>query len=166
MTKKSIRSISALVMVAMFLVLAAPVMAEETPTPTPTPVASPAPTPAPSQKLIDGLACMKAAVATRETSVISAWDTGSASIKTALTTRKDALNSAWSITNRKDRNVALIKAWKDFRNSTKSAKTAFNKSRNTAWKQFNADRSVCKAKYGASNTTALDYGSVGSDLSL
>jgi hypothetical protein len=167
MITKSIKSFSALLMVAMFLATSAPVMAEEGVAQSPAPVVTPKPTPAPSQKLIDGLACMKAAVDKREGAVIAAWDTGSASIKTSLTTRQAALNVAWGITIRKDRNVALIKAWRDFGVSARAAKKTFNSSRYSAWKQFNTDGKACKAKYGASNTTSLDVGGNSySDLAL
>lgn len=162
----TIKSISALLMVSLFLVLAAPVMAEDnqTPTPTPTPTSTPAPSTNPN--LVPGLACMKTAVVTRDNYIISAWGTASASITAAYAARRDALSAAWGITVRKDRNAALVKAWKDFRSSTKSAKNTFNTARNTAWKQFNTDGKACKKQYGASNTTAQDYGTKGSDMSL
>lgn len=154
-----IKSISALLMVSLFLVLAMPVMAQTNPTPTPIPSINP--------NLVSGLACMQTAVVARDNAIIAAWGTVSASITAAFTARRDALNLAWGITVKKDRNAALVKAWKDFRTSTKIAKSTFNTARNAAWKKFNTDGKACKTQYGASNTTSLDVGgNTGSDMSL
>jgi len=76
------------------------------------------------------------------------------------------LNTAWGITARKDRYAALVKAWRDFRSSVRSAKNIFNNARYAAWKQFNADGASCRTQYGASNTTAQDYGTKGIDMGL
>jgi hypothetical protein len=90
-------------------------------------------------------ACMSSAVDKRDTAVVTAFDTFSASLKTALTTRKDALKAGWSQTSTDARKSALKAAWQTFQQSQKSAREAFRKSKQAAWKQFKTDAKTCKA---------------------
>lgn len=90
-------------------------------------------------------ACMSAAVDKRETAIITAFDTFSASMKTALTARKDALKTGWTQTTTDTRKSSLKTAWQAFQQSQKSARETFRKSRQAAWKQFRTDAKTCKA---------------------
>lgn len=105
--------------------------------------------------------CMSSAVDKRETAVITAFDTFSASMKTALTTRKDALKAGWMQSTTDGRRSALKTAWQAFQQSQNSARGTFRKSKQAAWKQYKVDAKACKA-----NTADEGSAAEGSDVSL
>jgi hypothetical protein len=80
--------------------------------------------------------CMSAAIDTRETALMTAWDELSTSIKTGLTDRKSALSAAWALTDLKARNAGIVAAWKEWRTDKKAAHTEFRKDRKSAWEAF------------------------------
>lgn len=89
------------------------------------------------------LACVKAAVDVRETSLIAILDSFYSAMKTAFETRKTELLAAWSITDGKERRKARNAAWKKF---TKTSRDAIRKHRNDrkeAWKKFEQDARKC-----------------------
>ncbi len=92
---------------------------------------------------VDG-ACMSSAVDKRDTAVIAAFDTFTASVKAALTKRKDDLKAAWALTDATARKTALRTAWQNFTKSHKSARDAYRVARQAAWKQFKTDSKTCK----------------------
>jgi len=53
------------------------------------------------------VACVKAAIATRDSAIISAWTTRSTKLQEAFNLRSTQLQAAWDIANAKERNDAL-----------------------------------------------------------
>jgi hypothetical protein len=92
---------------------------------------------------VDG-ACMSSAVDKRDTAVIAAFDTFTASVKSALVKRKDDLKAAWALTDATARKTALRTAWQTFTKSHKGARDAYRKSKQAAWQQFRADAKTCR----------------------
>lgn len=80
--------------------------------------------------------CMQTAVAAREASLSSAWETFSTSIKDALTKRAAALDTAWGLSDVTARTKALTDAWKTWRGENKAAHDALKKTRKSAWDTF------------------------------
>jgi len=104
------------------------------------------------------IACVAAAVDTRETAIIAAYQTRSTAITTALQTRQTALKAAWALTTAKDRNAAIRAAWTAFRTSFRTANATFRTDRNNAWKTFNTARKACGplGQTGDEGTHGLD----------
>lgn len=95
------------------------------------------------------VACIQAAVTTRDNSMITAVDTYQASIKSALSARRDALVAAYALTDRTARRTAVNAAWNAFRTGHKTAKTAFSTTRKAVWNKFTTDRKTCKVGFTA-----------------
>jgi hypothetical protein len=78
---------------------------------------------------------MASAVMTRETAIVSAWTTFTASIGEALTDRASALEAAWN--GSKEGNRAATKsAWGDWKEAKKAAHSKLRNDRKTAWDAF------------------------------
>lgn len=101
------------------------------------------------------LACVQTAVAIRETSMVSAFNTFSASMSTALSTRAASLNTAWGLTDAKARREARSAAWKAFSASSKTAKTTFKTSKKSAWNTFKTATKACKVPLAESEGSDL-----------
>lgn len=97
------------------------------------------------------LVCMQTAVEKKENAEIAATDTFNTGIKTAMTVRRDALKSAWGIEDRKIREEATKKAWKDFRRTMKTLQKVMNKAMRTAVRQFEDDSYDCGVEGGEGN---------------
>ncbi len=107
--------------------------------------ASHSPRPSRSPRPTPNLTCVQSAVNKREGAVGSAFDAFNLSVKSALSSRRTALNSAWSLTNAKDRRVALKTAWQNWKTSWRSAAKALRDARNAAWTQYKTDLKACNA---------------------
>lgn len=93
-------------------------------------------------KVLDTV-CAQTAIGNRETSLITALDTFSASAKSALEARKAGLVSAWGNTVAKDRQTARKTAETTYRSSMKSAHDTLRSARKTAWSAFNTEIKKC-----------------------
>ncbi len=95
-----------------------------------------------SEKALDTI-CAQTAVGNRETALITALDTFSASAKSALEARKTGLVSAWGIAVAKDRQTARKSADSTYKSSMKSANEILRSARKTAWSTFNTEIKKC-----------------------
>lgn len=107
------------------------------------------------------LTCMQAAVDSRDTAIIAAWDAQYPAVKTALQTRQTALMGAWGQANQKTRRDATRAAWDAYKGSVKSARATMKASHKATWTKFEADRKACSPK-----ATKDDNGSLGMDSQL
>lgn len=91
--------------------------------------------------------CMAEAVDVREEALIDAWEDLNTSVVSALRERKSALHAAWELSVVKERAVALVKAWKEWKADKKAAHAEFRKDRKAAWETFKKTaRDECKVK--------------------
>ena len=104
--------------------------------------------------------CVQAAIETRDTSIIAAFDTYATAAKAALTARKDALKLAWAIPTPTEMRAALKTAWYNYKTSLKVARKNLKTAKKDAWTKAKADRKACKAP------AQIDSGSEGSDSQL
>lgn len=119
------------ILLASFILISAPVLAEETNSTTGASVSA------------INFSCMQTAVEKRDNAIIAAIDARYTAHKSALQTRRDALKAAWVITNAKDRRVARKTAWDAYNQAVKKAVSDFRKARQAAWKQFHTDAKAC-----------------------
>ncbi len=98
--------------------------------------------------------CMQAAVEKRDTAIIAAVNTFSASWVNSLTTRMAALKDAWAKTAVTERRDGVKAAWKSFRASHKAEIKTFHASRKAAWKTFVDDQKACKVTGAKDKTTS------------
>ena len=91
------------------------------------------------------LGCVAPAVDMRETALLAALDTYSATVKAALTARKDALKAAWSLTDPKALKAGVEAAWKTYREAHKTAMKIKKDAVKSAWKTYEEARKACKA---------------------
>lgn len=117
------------------------VYGEEAPasTPTPQPPASQA---TPQKKLLDPV-CMQNAVEKRDNAIIAGVDAFAAFVKGALEIRRDAQKTAWTITDKKQRQIALKNAWAKFKGTWAKGLKKLRADRSAAWKKFYIDRKAC-----------------------
>lgn len=94
------------------------------------------------------IACVGAAVATRETAIDAAVNTHGQAVNTAYTTRATALGQAYHLTTIKAVNTAVRAAWSAFNSTLRTARRAWQASRDSAWKQFRTSAAACKAPLG------------------
>lgn len=90
--------------------------------------------------------CMQAAVAKRETSLMTAFDTRYNSTKTMLQKRTEAQKTAWAVTDAKARRAAMKKVWTDYGAAIKKVVKEWQGNRANIWKTFVADRKACGAQ--------------------
>lgn len=102
------------------------------------------------------LACMQTAIATRETSVVSSFDTYFTDLKIALSARVDALKAAWALTDATARKAAIKQAWSDFNTASKTDRNTLKSGRRAAWDKFKTDAQACHASSSETNDTAND----------
>ena len=89
------------------------------------------------------LACMSAAIETRENATISARTTFNASIMAALQTRRDALKAAFTIADNHDRTVAIEAALKAYATAAANARAKFKADVKAAWDAFATAKVNC-----------------------
>lgn len=96
--------------------------------------------------LSDVLACHQAAVAARESSILSAFTAYQTSMQSALTTRASALNTAWGNSDAKVRKTETTTAWNTYRKASQANNKTFTNAKNAGWKAYNIAVNVCKKK--------------------
>lgn len=92
--------------------------------------------------------CAQTAVEARDTAIIAAFDTYSASMKTALEARKTAVKDAWSKTTPSERSLARKTANQTYNTASKNASKALNTSRKSIWSKHKTDMKACGASAG------------------
>jgi hypothetical protein len=91
------------------------------------------------------LTCMQTAVDTRETALMTAFDSFNADVKSALTDRKAALNAAWAMSEGTARSAAIKEAWSDWKAAKKTAHSELKKDKTAAWTTFKTTaHTTCK----------------------
>ena len=103
-----------------------------------------APVPTPPIKVGQNIACVQAAVDTREDAIGGAFTAFSTAESAALSARKTALHDAWGNTDATARRTARNKAWSDFKTTSKSAFTTLRTSKKDAWSKFETASKACK----------------------
>lgn len=104
--------------------------------------ATPTATTTPVIKQVD-IACVKTAVAKRESAVQTAFSVYSSSINGALSTRASELSAAWDIADIRQRRAAIAAAWAKYRTGRMSANKTLRQARLAVWQQFTVDRKAC-----------------------
>lgn len=99
------------------------------------------------------IACVGAAVATREAALGSAVSTHADTIKAAYGTRATDLAAAYTKTTIAEVRTGRIAAWSLFKSSKKSANRAWQTSRNNAWSVFRTTAMACRAQSGISDSS-------------
>ena len=94
------------------------------------------------------IACVKAAVVARESSIASALSTFNSSLSSAYSARASALSSAYGQTTADSVRSAVKAAWETFKNSVKDVRKTWNSSQKSAWQTFRTATKAC----GASTT--------------
>lgn len=88
--------------------------------------------------------CIRNAVATRESSIISAFSKFNTSMVSALEKRKTGLSTAWSKTEVSERKATRKSTWDTFKSDRKSASSTYKSDKKTAWSTFtNTMTSTC-----------------------
>ncbi len=128
-----------------------PVLAEDVPNLIATP---------PKTTTADKIACVRTAVAARESVMAAAVAVHAQAVQAAYTTRALELDGAYSNSNVKAVQAGVKVSWADFKKSIKSASAKWRTSRNDAWSAFRAATKACKSPAGVS-----DSGNSGSELS-
>ncbi len=98
------------------------------------------------------VACIQTAVETRDTAIITAFDTYAVAVKAALTTRKDALKAGWALAIAKERRTAIMSAWKAYKTALQTARGALKASKKLAWDGFKTASKACKPTKTQDNT--------------
>lgn len=98
------------------------------------------------------LVCMQTAVATRETAVVSSFDTYFTTLKTALTARMDDLKAAWALTDATARQEAIKKAWSDFDAAMKGDRETLKTAKKSVWDAFQTSKKTCHAANDAKDS--------------
>jgi hypothetical protein len=92
------------------------------------------------------MACVQAAVDTREQAILTGLSAFTASLQSAFQQRKTALHDAWAITDTAQRKAAIKTAWQTFKQSKQTAQLTFKKARNAAWEAFRIATKTCGEK--------------------
>lgn len=92
---------------------------------------------------LEQLTCVRAAVAKRESSLLSALTTSSSTLATAYSTRAFALDAAYQLTDKVARRTAIESAWEAWMTSLKDARKAHQVSQKAAWDTFKSDTKTC-----------------------
>jgi hypothetical protein len=91
------------------------------------------------------IACVGAAVATREASIDAAEGTLTSTLTSAYSTRASDLASAYALSSTSAVSAAVKAAWQSFSSSNKSAEDAWKSAQTTAWQGFMTTAKACKA---------------------
>ncbi len=108
----------------------------------------------------DKIACVRTAVAARESTIASAVAVQTQAVHDAYATRALELDGAYSNSNVKAVQAGVKVSWADFNKSIKSATAKWRASRNTAWSTFRTATKTCKSPAGVT-----DSANSGSELS-
>ena len=91
------------------------------------------------------LTCMQSAVDTRETAMMTAFDSFHTDVKAGLTARKSALGLAWAMSDGAERTTAIKSAWTAWKTAKKEAHTELKADKKAAWTAFkNTAKTTCK----------------------
>jgi len=89
--------------------------------------------------------CIKTAVETKETTLLSAATTYQNGYLAALTTKKTAIFAAWDKTTKKEIKTALTIASKVYKDSMKTIKKTLKASKKSANSTYKTDIKACKS---------------------
>ena len=107
----------------------------------------------PSTGSASKIACVGAAVNTREQALITGVTTYGQSVNVAYSARAAALAQAYTQTGGNGViKTATKAAWSTFTASTKSARAGWTTARKAAWSQFVSDAKACKAPASVSDS--------------
>lgn len=106
-------------------------------------------------KTVD-LVKMQAAIDTRDTAILLAWDKYSTDVKSALEARKTALKAAWALTDKAIRKTAIKGAWTTYRSAIKSARETWRKAKKDAWIQWKIDSKAAKGNAEDNTSESVD----------
>ena len=98
------------------------------------------------------IACVKPAIATREAALAAGWSAYADAKSAAYTARANALATAYTNATYSALRDDVKIAWATFRNTTKSARSTWFRTRGTAWRTFRAAAKVCKATSAANDS--------------
>lgn len=90
------------------------------------------------------LTCVRTAVAKRETGILSAFTTLSATTNSGYITRAAALNTAWTLSGRTERKMAIDTAWRTWKDVMKVARDTYKTSHKAALSAFRVEAQTCK----------------------
>lgn len=90
------------------------------------------------------IACVKTAVATRESALSSAWTALNSAVVSAYSARASALADAYSNGTRAEVRADVKTAWKAFKDTVREARAEVKSDRADAWKTFKASAKSCK----------------------
>lgn len=99
------------------------------------------------------IACVGAAVATREQSLGVAVNIHAQAVQAAYSARATALAAAYTKTTTAEVKTAVRAAWSLFNSSVKSANSAWRTARNSAWSAFRTSSKACRAPSGVSDSS-------------
>lgn len=100
------------------------------------------------------LACLSAAVATREDALLAALDEFNADTKTALTERKGDLTDAYSQTDRAEVKADVKAAWKTYKDAMKTSRGELKADKKAAYSAFKTDAKECGVTVESSDSSA------------
>lgn len=100
------------------------------------------------------LACLSAAVATREDALLAALDEFNADAKAALTDRKGDLAEAYGQTDRAEVKTDVKAAWKTYRDAMKTSRGELKDDKKSAYSAFKTDAKECGVTVESSDSSA------------
>ncbi|KKS25201.1 MAG: hypothetical protein UU85_C0005G0011 [Candidatus Wolfebacteria bacterium GW2011_GWA2_42_10] len=92
------------------------------------------------------LLCAGEAVKAREDGLLAGMETHFAVMKKTMETRRAVLSKAWTMTDRKERNVAIRKAAADYNIEMRLANKVLKNSRDTIWASYRKSMKACGVK--------------------
>ncbi len=101
-------------------------------------------------------ACVKAAIAKRDSAIASAWNTRSTKLNEAFSQRSTALQTAWNKTTKTEKQTALKTAWDAFKLADKTLTKDFITAKNTAWKTYKEEMKQCGSEAIVQDVTTTD----------
>lgn len=101
----------------------------------------------------DKIACVRAAIATRENAIQSAVSDHQKAVQGAYATRLNELTGAYSNSNVKAVQAGVKVSWADFNKTIKSASVKWKASRTEIWAAYRAAAKACKAPAGVSDSS-------------
>lgn len=102
------------------------------------------------------VACVKAAIAKRDSSIATAWTTKATQLQAAFSLRSTQTQAAWDIATAKERSEALKTAWKTFQDTEKTVNKSFIVSKNDSWKTYKQEIKKCGTKAASYDITTTD----------
>jgi len=108
------------------------------------------------------LTCIQDAITTRDSVLLTAYDTFTTAVKSALSARTETLKSAWTKSSISEIQAALIDAWKAYRRSIVSARIDLRRAKVATWQAFHTEKSTCFTD----NKAGVDTSTMMSDAQL